>query len=151
MFVPVGTPGGHPPIRIFRNKTLMDPCKDPEGTNTKVTSAKGHFCAFLTVPPVLPPLAGACGVHVSKVEKCARMLRTIMEPQRHTHASTPSAALRCAAQCVRVPRAAAADAKCAQLKYWRQKIAHQKSTPQRSSWMFSGIFQWMFTFVRSGA
>ena len=28
---------------------------------------------------------------------------------------------------------------------WGQKIAHQKSsTPQKSSWIFSGVFQWIF-------
>ena len=26
----------------------MGPCEAPEGTNTKVTSAKGHFCAYPT-------------------------------------------------------------------------------------------------------
>ena len=26
-----------------------------------------------------------------------------------------------------------------------QQIAHQKSTPQKSSWIFSGVFQWMFS------
>ena len=32
-----------------------------------------------------------------------------------------------------------------------QHIAHQKSTPQKSSWIFSGIFQWIFsgTFQRN--
>ena len=38
-----GPLGDTPPIR---NKTLMGPCKAPEGTNTKVTLAKGHFCAY---------------------------------------------------------------------------------------------------------
>ena len=28
---------------------------------------------------------------------------------------------------------------------WGQKIAHQKYTPQKSSWIFSGIFQWTFS------
>ena len=28
------------------NKTLLGACKAPKGTNTKVTSAKGHFCAY---------------------------------------------------------------------------------------------------------
>ena len=32
----------------IRNKTLMCSYKDPKGTNTKVTSAKGHFCASHT-------------------------------------------------------------------------------------------------------
>ena len=26
----------------------MGPCKAPKGTNTKVTSAEGHFCAYPT-------------------------------------------------------------------------------------------------------
>ena len=43
MFVPVRILGGHPPIR---NKVFMGPCKASKGTNTKVTSAKGHFCAY---------------------------------------------------------------------------------------------------------
>ena len=28
-----------------RNKTFMGPCSGPQWTNTKVISAKGHFCA----------------------------------------------------------------------------------------------------------
>ena len=42
VFVPVGTPGAHP------NETLLGPNKAPKGTNTKVTSAKGHFSACPT-------------------------------------------------------------------------------------------------------
>ena len=38
-----GPLGDTPPIR---NTTLMGPCKDPKGPNTKVSSAKGHFCAY---------------------------------------------------------------------------------------------------------
>ena len=43
VFVPVGTPGGHPPMR---NKRFLGPYKAPKGTDTKVTSAKGRFCAY---------------------------------------------------------------------------------------------------------
>ena len=38
-----GPLGDTPPTR---NQTVMGPWKAPEGTNTKVTSAKGHFCAY---------------------------------------------------------------------------------------------------------
>ena len=31
-----------------------------------------------------------------------------------------------------------------------QKIAHRKSTPQKSSWIFSGLFQWMFSSFSNG-
>ena len=37
-------PLGHTPP--FRNQLFMGPCKAPKGTDTKVTSAKGHFCAY---------------------------------------------------------------------------------------------------------
>ena len=41
---PRGDPRGTtPPIR---NKTLLGHCKAPEGTNTKVASAKGHLRAY---------------------------------------------------------------------------------------------------------
>ena len=30
---------------------------------------------------------------------------------------------------------------------WRQNIARQKSTSQKSSWIFSGSFQWMFSCI----
>ena len=29
------------------DETFMGPCEAPEGTNTKVASARGHFCAYL--------------------------------------------------------------------------------------------------------
>ena len=38
--------GDTPPIR---NKLFSVPCKAPEGTNTQVASAKGHFCAYPTL------------------------------------------------------------------------------------------------------
>ena len=46
VLVPVGTPRGAP--LQLKNKTFMGPCEAHEGTNTKVTSAKGHFCAYPT-------------------------------------------------------------------------------------------------------
>ena len=42
---PCGGPlGDTPPIK--RNVFFLGPCKASKGTNTKVTSAKGHFCAY---------------------------------------------------------------------------------------------------------
>ena len=38
-----GPLGDTPPIR---NDLFMSPYQAPEGTNTKVTSAKGRFCAY---------------------------------------------------------------------------------------------------------
>ena len=38
-----GSLGDTPSIR---NKRFAGLCKAPKGTNTKVTSAKGHFCAY---------------------------------------------------------------------------------------------------------
>ena len=43
VFVPGGDPWGNTPPT--GNKLFMGPCRTPEGTNTKVTSAEGHFCA----------------------------------------------------------------------------------------------------------
>ena len=43
VFVPVGAPWGTPPP--IRNEMLLGPYKASKGTITKVTSAKGHFCA----------------------------------------------------------------------------------------------------------
>ena len=37
----------------IRNKIFLGPYKAPKGTNTKATSAKGHFCAY-------PTWSGAC-------------------------------------------------------------------------------------------
>ena len=36
----------------MRNKRFMGPCKAPKGSNTKVTLAKGPFCAY---PATLAP------------------------------------------------------------------------------------------------
>ena len=32
------------------NKPFMGPCEEPKGTNTKVTSAKGHSCDYAQSP-----------------------------------------------------------------------------------------------------
>ena len=47
VFVPVGTPGGTPPP--VRSKTPPGPHPACYGTNTEVTSAKGHFRAYPTI------------------------------------------------------------------------------------------------------
>ena len=41
--------------QTIRNKMFIGPCKAPEGTNTKVTSAKGHFCAYPTTDALRQP------------------------------------------------------------------------------------------------
>ena len=43
-------PLGHTPPSI--NKTLLGPYQALQGTNTQVTSTKGHFCAYPTYPQV---------------------------------------------------------------------------------------------------
>ena len=40
----------HVYIYIYIYIYIMGPFKDPKGTNTKVTSAKGHFCVVLFPP-----------------------------------------------------------------------------------------------------
>ena len=44
---PCGDPWGDTPS--IRNRLFLGPYKAPKGTNTKVTSAKGHFCADPTL------------------------------------------------------------------------------------------------------
>ena len=65
-----GPLGNSPPIR---NKTFLGPCKAP-GANTKVTSARGHFCAYpMPCSPCMPgtaarsssgTLTDACGIYI---------------------------------------------------------------------------------------
>ena len=60
---PWGPLGDTPPVR---NKLFLGSCKAPKGTNTKATSAKGHFCDYPTVAAAPAPaghlfwLAASC-------------------------------------------------------------------------------------------
>ena len=47
---PWGPLGDTPRVR---NETFLGPYRAPEGTNTKVTSAKGYFCAYRVVEIIL--------------------------------------------------------------------------------------------------
>ena len=52
--------------RVRRVLIFLGPCKNPKGTNTKVTSAKGHFCAYpnhvVTVPETPVHSTQVCAV-----------------------------------------------------------------------------------------
>ena len=70
---PCGDPRGNtPPIR---NKPSMGPCKAPEGTKTKVTLAKGRFCAH-------PHPCFANGAQL-RVQTCGQNMW--QDPATHAH------------------------------------------------------------------